>query len=229
MTRDKLSNPLTKAERIARKLTQEIVEGRLPPGTSLDETSIAARFGVSRTPIREAIRQLTANGILQTRAHRGAIVRDFSEKQLDDMFAVMAELEALCARWSALAMTTAERRALQALHEEAAQAVAQNDQLAYAALNQRFHTAFYLGAHNEHLAGMAEDIRAKLAPFRRAQFAAPGRLAASHAEHAEVVDAVRRSDAALAHYAMRAHLVRVRTVVDHVTGSLDIGPATCGG
>jgi DNA-binding GntR family transcriptional regulator len=226
MMQDKLSPSPTKAERIARRLAEEIAQGHLPPGTSLDETTIAARFGVSRTPIREAIRQLTASGILESRAHRGAVVRDFSEKQLDDMFAVMAELEALCARWAALAMTTAERRALQAIHEEAAAAVAGNDHLAYATLNQRFHTACYLGAHNEHLAVLAEDIRIKLAPFRRAQFAASGRLAASHAEHANVVEAVMRKDAVLAYDTMRAHLVRVRTVVDDVAGNLDFTTAS---
>ena len=92
----------TKAQDIQEALAAAIVHGRLPPGTTLDETLLARDFGVSRTPIREAIRQLQMSGLVEVRPHRGAIVATMTEDQLDDMFSVMAELEALCARWSAL-------------------------------------------------------------------------------------------------------------------------------
>ena len=206
----------TKAGTIARTIADDILQGRLLPGTSLDETLIAARYGVSRTPIREAIRQLTANGVLETKPHRGAVVRAFSEKQLDDMFAVMAELEALCARAAALAMSSAEQAALDAMHDEAAAWAARNDRAAFIDYNWRFHEAIYRGAHNDYLAQLTLDTRARLAPFRSVQFEAEGRLERSHMEHGQVLAAIRRSDAALAHAAMRAHLVVVRSTVDEV-------------
>lgn len=206
----------TKAETVARELAAEITGGLYPPGAALDEAAIAARYRVSRTPIREAIRQLTADGIVQTRTHRGAVVRDLSERELDELFAVMAELEALCARWSALAMTTADGRALAALHRDAEVLVARSDHRAYLAANDRFHEAVYAGARNACLDQLTRQTRVRVAPFRRAQFEAPGRLAASHREHGRVLDAILARDPDGAYAAMRAHLSIVRTAVDRL-------------
>lgn len=205
---------LTKAAVIARNLAQDIASGRFAPGTALDETEIAAHYGVSRTPIREAIRQLTASGMLQTRAHRGAVVRAFSERELDDMFAVMADFEGLCARGAALAMTEADLRALDDIMAAAAACVDASDRDGYTTWNNAFHDAIYRGAHNAYLKQLTIETRERLAPFRRAQFAAPGRLTRSLAEHRRVVAAIRARDAAAAFDAMRAHIVVVREAVD---------------
>lgn len=206
----------TKAESIARSLADDIVKGLLAPGTALDETLIAARYGVSRTPIREAIRQLTATGVLETRAHRGAVVRSFSEKELDDMFAVMADLEALCARGAALAMTAAEQNALGAILSASAPLVERDDHIGYGVLNEQFHEAIYAGAHNDYLAQITLETRAKIAPFRQAQFEASGRLAHSFAEHRRVLDAITGRAPTSAFEAMHAHIVVVRAAVDRV-------------
>ena len=213
MTTEQLGKP-TKAAIIARRLAQDITAGRFAPGTALDETEIAAHYGVSRTPIREAIRQLTANGLLETRAHRGAVVRRFSERELDDMFAVMADFEGLCARGAALAMTEAEWCALDAIMAAAAVSVEAADRVRYTMLNEAFHDAIYRGAHNAYLMQLTLETRYRLAPFRRAQFSAPGRLARSLAEHRGVVAAIKKRDASAAFDAMRAHIVIVREAVD---------------
>lgn len=212
--------PPTKARQIQQAIADDIVHGRLAPGTALDETSIAATFGVSRTPIREAMRQLEAIGLINARARRGAVVADLSDRQLDEMFAVMAELEALCARWSAIAMTAAERRHLLALQEESERLVSAGRREAYVEFNNRFHEAIYGGAHNQFLAELALSVRTRCAPFRRAQFETLGRLAKSHAEHAAVVTAIQRGDADAAATEMRAHIIVVRTAVDAVTGAM---------
>ena len=211
--------PPTKARQIQQAIADEIVHGRLAPGSALDETSIAAAFGVSRTPIREAIRQLEAIGLVAGRARRGAVVADLSDRQLDEMFAVMAELEALSARWSAIAMTAAERRHLLALQEDGARLVSAGNREAYVEFNNRFHEAIYQGAHNDFLAELAISVRTRCAPFRRAQFETLGRLAKSHAEHDAVVTAIQRGDADAAATEMRAHIIVVRTAVDAVTGA----------
>jgi DNA-binding GntR family transcriptional regulator len=208
---------LTKAQLIHQGIADDIVHGRLTPGSSLDETSIAAAYGVSRTPIREALRQLEAIGLVEGRARRGAIVTSVTEGQLDEMFAVMAELEALCARWSAISMTSLQRRRLLAAHEAAATLVIAGDREAYVEANFKFHEAIYRGSHNGFLFDLAMGVRRRLAPFRRAQFEALGRLAASYAEHGRVVAAIQRGDADRAAQEMRAHLAVVRSRVDDVT------------
>ncbi len=89
------------------------MRGVLEPGSALDETELARRFDVSRTPVREAIRQLAASGLVEVRAHRGAVVARPSDERLVGMFEAMAELEALCAGLAAERMTATERRLLE--------------------------------------------------------------------------------------------------------------------
>src|SRR5213080_3004855 len=109
---------ITRAEELRLQLADEIVRGALAPGSPLDETDIARRFSVSRTPVREALRQLAASGLVDARAHRGAVVARPSPARLTGMFEAMAELEALCAGLAAERMPAAERQALEALHEQ---------------------------------------------------------------------------------------------------------------
>jgi DNA-binding GntR family transcriptional regulator len=208
----------TKAQHIHQAIADDIVHGRLSPGAPLDETAIAAAFGVSRTPVREAIRQLEAIGLVKARARRGAVVTMVTDCELDEMFAVMAEMEALCARWSAIAMTAGERRELLALQQESATLVSAGLREEYVDFNNRFHEAIYRGSHNRFLADLALAVRARCAPFRRAQFETLGRLTKSHAEHGAVVTAIQRGDADAAATEMRAHIVVVRDAVDAVAG-----------
>ena len=98
-------------EELRLQLADEIVRGALAPGAPLDETEIARRFNVSRTPVREALRQLVASGLVESRAHRGAVVARPSIERLTGMFEAMAELEALCAGLAAARITPAERHA----------------------------------------------------------------------------------------------------------------------
>jgi DNA-binding GntR family transcriptional regulator len=206
----------TKAHSIFLVLADDIAHGRLAPGASLDEIQVAERFAVSRTPVREALRQLERCGLAEARPHRGAVVRTISERQLDEMFAVMAELEALCARWAATAMTVAERRALRASHVEAAALVGQGDRDGYIAANECFHAAVSVGAHNEYLHDLTQGARQRTAPFRRAQFDDLVRLTKSHTEHEKVVVAIERGDGLMAYEHMRSHLGVVRSAVDNV-------------
>jgi DNA-binding GntR family transcriptional regulator len=91
------SGAKTRAEDIRLQLADEIVLGRIPPGERLDEAGLAARFGVSRTPIREALRQLTVMGLVDSRPHRGVIVTEITAEKLAELFELMTELEAFCA------------------------------------------------------------------------------------------------------------------------------------
>jgi DNA-binding GntR family transcriptional regulator len=211
MTRIRIDTPSpTRAEEIRQLLAEEIVRGRLPPGVQLDETDIARQFGVSRTPVREAIRQLEATGLAEARPRRGAVVAAVTKERLDEMFFVMLEMEALCAREAARRMTATERRALEAVHAEGETPAAEGDVEGYYAHNLRFHDAIYVGAHNRYLADMTLSVRKRLAPFRRAQFSGENRPALSHAEHERVVAAIVGGDGDAAAEAMRAHISVVR-------------------
>src|ERR1044071_5480499 len=101
---------ITRAEELRLQLADEIVRGALAPGAPLDETDIARRFNVSRTPVREALRQLVASGLVESRAHRGAVVAQPSHDRLKEMFEAMAELEALCAGFAAERMPPGDRQ-----------------------------------------------------------------------------------------------------------------------
>jgi DNA-binding GntR family transcriptional regulator len=199
----------TRAEELRAQLADDIVRGTLGPGQTLDEMELARRFGVSRTPVREAIRQLAASGLVETRPHRGAVVARPSHARILGMFEAMAELEALCAGLAAERMNATERHALEAVHEELRALIQAGDPQRYHEINEQFHGTIYAGAHNGYLADMTLATRTRVQPFRRAQFRVIGRLAKSHEEHDRVVLAILRGERAGAAGAMRAHILTV--------------------
>jgi len=140
------------------------------------------------------------------KCHRNFVIPNATSAQLETLFGAMAEIEAACARLAAMSMTPIERRRLQNLHESMAALARRGDRDDYASANVAFHTCVYSGAHNEIVADFARSLRRRLAPFRRAQFRAEGRLARSHGEHAIVVEAILACDAAAAHAAMFHHM-----------------------
>lgn len=200
----------TLAEELRSQLADDIVCGALPPGTPLDESDVARRFGVSRTPVREAIRQLTASGLVDSRAHRGAVVARPNIERLNSMFEAMAELEALCAGLSAERMTAPDRHGLEALHEQLRVMIQAGNPQRFHEMNEAFHNAIYAGSQNTYIAEMTLATRVRVQPFRRAQFRNLGRLSKSHAEHDRVVVAIMRGDHVGAAAAMRDHIQTVR-------------------
>jgi DNA-binding GntR family transcriptional regulator len=215
------ANRRTLAEELRLQLADEIVRGALEPGSALDEMELARRFRVSRTPVREAIRQLTASGLIEARAHRAAVVARPNEERLIGMFEAMAELEALCAGFAAERMIGSERRALELVHEEMRALIRIGDPQRFHEVNEAFHGAIYAGAHNGYLAEMTLATRTRVQPFRRAQFRTLGRLARSHMEHDRVVNAIQRGERERAGSAMRAHIVTVREAYEvYAAGAL---------
>ena len=204
------SDKVTRAEELRLQLADEIVRGTLAPGAGLDETDIARRFKVSRTPVREALRQLAASGLVDARAHRSAVVARPTIERLTGMFEAMAELEALCAGLAAGRMLPAERHRLEAVHEELRVLSHAGDPDRFHEVNERFHNAIYAGSQNGYIAEMTLATRVRVQPFRRAQFRNLGRLAKSHAEHDLVVVAIMRGDRVGAANPMRAHIELVR-------------------
>jgi len=204
------SDKITRAEELRLQLADQIVRGALKPGMALEETDVARRFNVSRTPVREALRQLVASGLVEARAHRGAVVAQPSLERLGAMFEAMAELEALCAGLAAERMAPVERHRLEAVHEELRGLSHAGNPERFHEVNERFHNTIYAGSHNGYIAEIALATRVLVQPFRRAQFRNLWRLAKSHAEHDRVVVAILRGNRAGAAAAMRAHIEFVR-------------------
>jgi DNA-binding GntR family transcriptional regulator len=198
-------NP-TLTEKLAAAIADGILNGTLAPGLRLDELTLAEQHGVSRTPVREALRQLAMSGLIDMRPRKGAIVSKATPEQVESLFVAMAEMEATCARLAAMSMTPIERRRLQARHEAMVALAAAGDPDAYSDANVAFHTAIYAGSHNTPLAEFTMGLRRRVAPFRRAQFRLEGRLLRSIEEHDAVVRAILSGDAAAAHAAMLHHV-----------------------
>lgn len=204
-----MSQFLTLADQIRETLAEQIVSGELAPGTRLDEVEMAKRVGLSRTPVREAFKALTAMGLLEHRPRKGVVVAVPDRQRIEEMFEVMAEVEATCARFAALRMTAKDRRDLEALHQQSLRLVRQGDMSGYSAINMEFHALIYRGSKNSFLEETAQAVRRRVMPYRQSQFRVIGRLTSSHAEHDDVVKAILRGDADGAETAMRQHVSKV--------------------
>ena len=169
---------MRRADELRDRLEQEVVTGELHPGERLDEQSLADRFGVSRTPIREALIQLAASGLVTLHPRRGAFVAALGLKQIVERFEVMAALEGMCGALAARRITDDERRLLLAAHEACAAEAASGGPDAYYYQNERFHHVIYEACHNAFLALQARQLHGRLKPYRRLQLRARSRVAA---------------------------------------------------
>jgi DNA-binding GntR family transcriptional regulator len=188
-------------------LEDAIVSGEYAPGAHLDELGLAEKFGVSRTPIREALAQLGAEGLIEMRPRRGAFISTPSPRRLIDMFETMAELEAACGRFAAMRLTDEDHSALARAHEGCLIAAQAPDPDAYYAENRLFHEAIYRASRNSFLADQAFALHKRLSSYRRIQLRARNRLTSSLAEHEGVLEALRAGDADLAAARLRAHIL----------------------
>jgi DNA-binding GntR family transcriptional regulator len=193
--------------RLRESIEEEIATGRLLPGTHLDEVELATRFGVSRTPIREALSLLLGEGLVENRPRRGTVVAQASPPRLFEMFEVMAELEAMCARLAARRISDAEMTALDAVHERCRAAADQRDPDAYFYANEEFHRSIYAASHNTFLAEQALALQRKLRPYRRLQLRVRNRVGRSFEEHQSIIDALHDGDAEKAVVAVRNHVI----------------------
>ena len=158
--------PIIRSDRVRRQIADQIISGALRPGEELDEKKLAEAFNVSRTPVREALRQLAAANLVEWRPHQSAVVAKITPSKMVEMFEVMAELEGFCGRLAARRMTPAEHAALSSIQKEFRPYVDARDREGYHELNKSFHEAIYAGAHNDYLKEQASALYGRLAPYR---------------------------------------------------------------
>lgn len=194
------------SQMISDALEEEILKGELAPGTRLSEQSIAARFGVSRTPVREALQDIASRSLAERVPYKGVIVRDLDADRINTMFEAMAEIEAICGGLAAERISQDDLLRLSAMHNAMGEMAQQNASRNYEAVNLDFHSLIYHSCGNEDLAGMAQDIRSKLSPFRKSQLFRAERLQASNREHALILELLTTRIIAGVQEALRQHL-----------------------
>ena len=206
-------------QEVASTLREQIFAGELAPGSFLDEVALCEKLDISRTPLREALKVLTAEGLLRHEPRRGCFVNQVTEKDLDDIFPVIALLEGRCAFEAARNASDAELAALTTLHDKL-QAHAKAGRITdYYATNFAIHEAIITLADNRWLAQSIADLRKILKLARLQQLHAPGRLKQSLAEHLAVFAALKARDSEGAEAAMRTHLTRQREALRELARS----------
>jgi DNA-binding GntR family transcriptional regulator len=200
----------SRVEFIREAVERDIVAGRLVPGVKLNEESLGAHHGASRTPVREALRQLASKGLVELRSNLGAFVAQPNVTELAEMFEVMSFLESACAALAAVRHTAEDRRLLAAAHERCAESAARNDPDAFYAANARFHECIYAASHNRYLQAQTIALRNRLEVYRRESTFHPGLIALTMREHKEILDVIFEMDAPSAAAKMRSHLDTLR-------------------
>jgi DNA-binding GntR family transcriptional regulator len=197
-------------DEVATQLRERIFAGELPPGTFMDEVRLAQEMNISRTPLREALKVLTVEGLVRHEPRRGCFVREVTEQDLDEIFPVIGLLEGRCAYEAAQHASDADIETLEVLHQRLAKHAKARRINEYYEANFAIHEAIIRLADNRWLAGVIADLRKILRLARLQQLHAPGRLDQSLSEHLAVFAALKARDADGAEAAMRTHLQRQR-------------------
>lgn len=203
-------------DEVARRIRDLIVEGELAPGARVPERELCERFGISRTPLREALKILASEGLVDLQHHRGALISQLTSEAVDEMFQVMEALEALAGELACAHAADADIAAIRALHERMLAEHASRELSEYFKLNQRIHEAIVAAAGNALLAQIYRGLNMRL---RRARYMAnlsPPRWDQAVAEHEQILAALEARDGARLARLLREHLQHKADVVKAV-------------
>lgn len=198
------SHTLSSGERAYRRLYEAILSGELKPGTRLRENQIAEQLGISRTPVREALRRLETQGLLVHEAHKGMMIPTLDAQMVTELYLMREVLEGTAAALTAKHAAAAEIDTLKDMLEIDRGLTDQPEQLART--NRLFHEVLYQGAHNRYLLRSLSALRQAKTLLGRTTLNLPGRAAASVEEHAAIVDAIEQSNSRAAEEAAKAHI-----------------------
>jgi DNA-binding GntR family transcriptional regulator len=194
-------------EEVAELLRQRIFRRELEPGSWIDEVKIAQEFGISRTPLREALKVLAAEGLVELVPRRGCRVIEMTDADAEQLFPVMAMLEGRCALEATQRASDDDIAELRRLHDQLERSAAAADIDGYYRVNHQFHSLVQQLAANRWLDRVGGDLRRFMRLWRGRQLKLPGRLAASLNEHRVLIDAFEQRDAQRAERAMHDHLM----------------------
>jgi DNA-binding GntR family transcriptional regulator len=185
-----------------------IIEGELTPGTRIHEGNLGGKLGVSRTPLREALKFLASEGLVELSPGRGAVVRQFSAKDVYDSLVVLGALEGLAGRLACEQATDEDIREVRRLHDHMMEMYASRDRLPYFKLNQNIHSAILRLTKNEALAYVHGTLQARLRRIRYIGNEGPEKWAAAVADHEEIISALEARDAERLSKVLTVHMER---------------------
>ena len=194
------------SDKIRATLETEIASGQLPPGSRIEEQALMDRFGVSRTPAREAVLLLSSAGLVSPVSRQGAVVSGISLSEYVATLEVLMELEGLAARLSARRMAIAQRQELEQAAQASEKAAKAKDAVKYAVANRLFHEIIYDGSRNDVLARQLRAMRARMRHPQTSMFDRPGRIRNSMSEHQGVLQAILSGDEDAACRLMTGHI-----------------------
>lgn len=197
-------------QEVAERLRQRIFAHELPPGTWIDEQALAIDYGISRTPLREALKVLASEGLVTLKPRRGCYVTEISERDLDEIFPVMAMLEGRCAFEAAEKARAEDLARLDAIHALLEKHATSGDKERFFEANQEFHRAVQELADNRWLLQVIQDLRKVLKLTRLHSLSLEGRLQQSLEEHRAIMAGFKARDAKRAEKAMHDHLISGR-------------------
>ena len=214
MTAEIISIPrATLHEQVARRLRQMLVENQIAPGAKLNERELAEVLQVSRTPLREAIKMLAAEGLVELLPNRGAIAVELTEADVLSTFEMMAGLEAMSGELAAQRITDAELAEIRAMHFEMLAAYTRRDLSAYYRLNSKIHSAINQAAKNSVLTITYNQVNARLQALRFRSNQDEGKWKQAMVEHDRMIDALGKRDAGAMRKVLAEHLDHKRDVV----------------
>jgi DNA-binding GntR family transcriptional regulator len=202
---DKVEQGKTRGQNAYGAILAAIRDGIYRPGEAIREEEVAARIGVSRTPVREALGRLQEKGLLEAAQGRGVAVAILSQGQIFELYAIRQEMEGLVARFAAQHATAAEIDHLARINNQFGEA--ENPRLA-SDLNRQFHARLYDATRNRYLRQMVEGLQETIALLPVTTFVRTGRTETAREEHAGIIEAIRRRDAAAAEAAAVRHIQR---------------------
>ncbi len=211
-----------KAEVIATALEEAILQGDYHDGDRLDEIKIAGEYGVSRTPVREALQKLLLSGLIEQIPRRGVFVRQPGPVELIELFEFMAELESCCGRLAALRISDEGLETLRETNKASRLALAANDTDQYYEYNEIFHSTIYRESGNRILESESLRLHQRLKPYRRIQLQVRGRPAQSLAEHEAIVASFEAGESDKASLLLREHVAVQVEKFRHLLSSLDL-------
>ena len=195
-------------QEVAERLRESIFSHQLAPGSWVDEQALAAQYGISRTPMREAIKVLASEGLVTIKMRRGAYVTEVVRKDLEQIFTILSLLEGEAARETANKATEEELNQLDYWHHRLEKAAADRDIEQFFEINGKFHELIQEIAGNRWMNGVIADLRKVLKLHRRDSLTSTGRLQNSLIEHRAILNALLKRDPVGAETAMRKHLAR---------------------
>ena len=190
------------------RLRDMIIEGELAPGSRMHESQLGEQLGVSRTPLREAIKYLASEGLVELVPSRGAVVKRFTGKDVHDMIIVLKSLEELAGTLACVTATDEEIARVRKIHNEMLRCYQARDRLSYYKLNQAIHTEISLLTHNEALASMQALLQSRLKRIRFIGHEGPEKWAAAVAEHEEMITALEARDGKALSEVLGRHLLK---------------------